>query len=192
MRLLIYGSSDFGRVLRRQLAACGHEFEGFIDDVVGGPDVLGGYENVRDRFPPAAGRGIVMAVGYNHLEARWTLYGRVRGDGYALPALLHPAAHVHPEATVGEGAIVGAGANVDAGARVGPLAVLWPGAIVSHDSEIGDNTFLSPGAIVCGLARVGAHSFIGAGAVVPDHADLAPATFLAAGRVAARRPAPPA
>ena len=188
MRVLLYGSSDFGRLLRRQVEFCGHHFEGYVDDMAGGPDVLGRYGEVRERWPPAADRGLVMAVGYKHLDARWAIYERVRSDGYELPPLVHPAAWVHPEASIGEGTFIGAGATVDAGSQIGPLTVLWPGAIVSHDAVVGENCFLSPGAIVCGFACVGRQTFVGAGAVVPDHADVPIASFVRAGSVAPRSP----
>lgn len=183
MKLLVYGSSDFGAVLRDVLADCGHEFAGFVDDL--NPTragVLGAFESVRASHAPSA-HAMVMAIGYKHLADRARIFAAVRAAGYRLPPLIHPAAHVHATAAVGEGAVVMARAIVDRGARLAEASVLWPGANVSHDSEVGANTFLSPGAIVCGFARVGAGCFIGAGAVVADHRAVPDGSFVKAGSV---------
>lgn len=182
----MYGGADFGRVLRELVAACGHEFAGYVDDVqAAGGDVLGGFAAVRERFPPRD-LGVVIAVGYADLDARWGVYQRVRAAGYACPALVHPAAYVHDPAGIGAAAVVMARAIVDVRARIGEASVLWPGANVSHDSAVGANCFLSPGSIVCGLATVGRGCFLGAGAVVPDHRTVPDGTRIKAGTVYAR------
>jgi sugar O-acyltransferase (sialic acid O-acetyltransferase NeuD family) len=182
MDLLVYGSKDFGRLLRELLQHCGHRFAGFIDDFGRGPNVVGTYAEALTTHPPAT-HGMVIAIGYRHLEARWQAYEKVTRDGYVLPALRHATAIVHPGAAVGAGAIVMAGANVDAFSRLGELAVLWPGTLVSHDCEVGRNCFLSPGAILCGFVRTGRNCFIGAGAVIVDHRELPDASFVKAGSV---------
>lgn len=188
MRILIYGSGTFGRLMRRHVELCGHEFEGFVDDGDSGPDVLGDYAAVRERLPPSSDRAVIVAVGFKNLETRWRIACRLREDGYSLPALTHTAAWVHPDAQLADGVLVGAGVTIDAGARIGTLSALWPGVIISHDARIGENTWLSPGAIVCGFARVGAHTFVGAGAVVPDNAVITGGSFVRAGSVTARSP----
>lgn len=183
MKLLVYGSRDFGKVLRELAADCGHAFAGFVDDVEpGNPGVVGSFESACASHPSAE-HGLVMAIGYKHLEARARILAAARKAGYRFPALVHPAAHVHPTAHVGEGAIVMARAIVDVRARLGEACVLWQGVNVSHDSAIGDNTFLSPGAIVCGLAKVGANCFLGAGSVITDHRTVPDGSFVKAGAV---------
>lgn len=188
MKLLVYGSSEFGAVLRDVLADCGHEFAGFIDDVhPSNPGVIGPFEQVRSSHPPSS-TGLVLAIGYKHLEARRKVFDRAVAAGYRFPALVHPAAWVHPSATVGAGAIVMARAIVDRQARLGEACVLWQGANVSHDSAIGANTFLSPSAIVCGFVTVGSGCFLGAGSVVADHRSVPDGSFIKAGSVFAAAP----
>src|SRR5437667_7957317 len=113
MKLLVYGSRDFGRVIKDLVRQTGHEFAGFVDDFSQGPEIVGTYEQVRTTFPPSSGTGIVVAVGYEHLAARWSLYQAIKGHGYGVPSLVHRTAIVHPDSRIGEGAIVMAGANVD-------------------------------------------------------------------------------
>ena len=181
MNLLVYGSKEFGRIVKELVLHAGHECAGFVDDFSEGPGIIGTYEQARRDFPPGPSTGIVVAVGYGHLAARWSLYQRIKGDGYAVPALVHRAAILAPDVRIGEGAIVMAGANVDVFSEVGELTVLWPGAIVSHDCRVGRNSFVSPGATLCGFVTTGPGCFIGAGAVIVDHRAVPEGAFVKAG-----------
>jgi sugar O-acyltransferase (sialic acid O-acetyltransferase NeuD family) len=180
--VLIYGSQDFAQVVRSLVEDCGLEFVGLIDDYAAGDSVLGTYAEVLTQYPPAA-FDLVIAIGYNNLQARWSVYQKVITDGYETPALIHDRAYVSSRSRVEAGAIVMAGAIVDTFAKVQELAVLWPGVVVNHDSVIGANTFLSPNSTVCGFTQVGHSCFIGAGAVVVDHRTVPDQTFVKAGCV---------
>lgn len=182
MRLLVYGSGDLGRVARDLLARCGHEFAGFVNDFEREEGVLGGFEEVRQRHRPGE-FGVVLAVGYKDLAARWRVYQRVKAAGYSLPALVHPAAYVHSLPAIGEGSMVMARAIVDVDARIAEACVLWPGANVSHDTAVGRNCFLSPNCALCGFVSLGDHCFVGAGAVVVDHRQVPAGTRIKAGAV---------
>jgi sugar O-acyltransferase (sialic acid O-acetyltransferase NeuD family) len=177
MRLLIYGSKDFAATVAELGRHCGYDVVGMVDDYNSGPGILGTFDAV-SRSHPASQYGIVIAIGYTNIPARWAAWEKSRSAGYRAPALIHPRAYVADTARMGEGAIVMAGALVDVRAEIGDLAVLWPGACINHDVNIGRNTFISPNATVCGFARVGAHSFIGAGSVVVDHGEVPEASFI--------------
>jgi len=184
MKVLVYGSKDFGRLVCELVLRCGHEFVGFVDDVnPAGEGVVGDYAGALRRYPPRDGFGMVIAIGYKHLQARHQVWARARADGYVTPALIHPSAIVAPGVKVGDGALVMAGANVDAFTEIGEICVLWPGTIISHDGRIGANCFVSPGAVVCGFVTIGSHCFIGASAVIVDHRSVPDGAFLKAGAV---------
>jgi sugar O-acyltransferase (sialic acid O-acetyltransferase NeuD family) len=184
MKILVYGSKDFGQLVRELVIHCGHEFLGFVDDVgPKAPGVVGAYPEVVRRYPPGDGIGMAIAIGYNHLEARHAAWVRARKDGYQTPVLAHRSAMVASGAKVGEGSILMAGANVDVFTELGEICVLWPGAIVSHDCKVGANCFLSPGAIVCGFVTIGTSCFLGAGSVIVDHRNLPSGAFVKAGAV---------
>jgi len=180
VKILVYGSTTFGSVVRVLVEECGHEFAGFIDDVnPTGPDVLGNFSAVTSSCPPA-GYACVNAVGYNDLPARQRVTDRIVAAGYARPSLVHPLAIVGRDSRVGAGAMIMAGAIVDCRVDVGPDVVMWPGAVVAHDTVLAGNTFLSPNSTVCGCCRVGAGCFVGAGSVIVDHADVAAGTRIKA------------
>lgn len=185
-RILVYGSREFGRVVKDLALQCGHQFAGYIDDIDRGSEILGPWDAVTGTHP-APGHTLAFAVGYRHLKERRALFMRARAQGYATPALIHPRAYVRDPAAIGAGAFVMAGATVDVGALVGEFAVIWPGACISHDSVVGTNTFVSPNATICGKSTVGDDCFIGAGAVVVDHQSVAAGSFIKAGSVHASR-----
>jgi len=180
-QLLVYGSQEFGHVVKNLVLDCGYEFAGFIDDYAMGENILGSYDYVTKMFSPDV-FGIVIAIGYKDLMARWHIYQKVLADGYSTPSLIHPRAYVSRSSVVGQGAIVMAGVVVDA-AKVSDLVVLWPGVIVNHDSVIGTNTFLSPNSTVCGFVCVGQSCFVGAAVVIVDHRTVSDFTFIKAGSV---------
>lgn len=180
MKILVYGSTTFGSVVRVLVEECGHEFAGFIDDVSpNGPGVLGNFSAVTSSHPPPA-YACVNAVGYNDLPARQRVTDRIVAAGYAMPSLVHPLAIVGRDSRVGAGAMIMAGAIVDCRVDVGPDVVMWPGAVVAHDTVLAGNTFLSPNSTVCGCCRVGAGCFVGAAAVIVDHADVPAGTRIRA------------
>lgn len=177
--LLIIGAASFGRLVSVLAQECGRSVAGFIDDTRDGPDILGGTRDLGDTLPPSA-YDLVMAVGYLHLQARLTLYTRLRDAGFHFPALVHPSARISPRASIGDGSLVMAGADVDAFSSVGEACVLWPRSVVSHDSCIGSNTFISPAATLCGFVTVGQSSFVGANSTVVDGSTLAEGSFVKA------------
>ncbi len=181
-RILVYGSREFGQVVRDLAGQCGHPFAGFIDDVHRGPDILGTWQEVSREHDPGS-HSVAMAIGYRHLRERRALCERVHARGYETPALIHPRAYVRDTAAVGAGSFVMAGGVVDFAARIGAFAVVWPGATINHHARIGTNTFISPNAAVCGYSVVGEDCFIGAGATIVDHRTVPSGSFVKAGAV---------
>lgn len=180
MKILVYGSTTFGSVVRVLVEECGHEFAGFIDDVnLSGADVLGGFDAVSRSHPPET-FACVNAVGYKDLAARRRVTDRIVKAGYETPSLVHPKAIVGRAARVAAGAMIMAGAIADTRVDLGPGVVMWPGSVVAHDTVIGGNTFLSPNCTICGCCEVGADCFVGAAAVVVDHASVPPGTRIKA------------
>lgn len=185
MQLLVYGSQEFGRLIKELATACKKNVVGFIDDISAGDhkkDVLGSYEDIKKKFKPKDTE-IVIAIGYKDLAARKKVYEKVIGDGYRIPTLVHPQAYVSSASHLDHGNIVMVGATIDAFCKVGRLCVFWPGSVVNHDSLIEENSFISPNATLCGFTRIGASSFVGAGAVIVDRKNVPPGSFVKAGTV---------
>ena len=182
MKLLVYGSREYARIVRDHLQLCGHEFGGFVDDEHAGTEILGTYEQVL-RTHGLAQYGIAIGIGYKDLRKRRAVLDRLEADGWRLPSLLHPRCWVRDPDAIGAATVVMAGAAVELNASIAPGCVLWTNVTVSHDSTVDRNTFLSPGSVVCGFARIGSDCFIGAGAVIVDRCTVADGTFVRAGEI---------
>jgi sugar O-acyltransferase (sialic acid O-acetyltransferase NeuD family) len=181
-KVLVYGSKDFGYVIKDLTKQCGYKFEGFIDDYNKSEEIVGNFYEVAQNYSNNE-FSIAIAIGYNNLQARWKIYQEVLKNGFNVLTLVHPQAYVSETSKIGRGSIIMAGTVIDLNANIGELSVLWPGVVVNHDSIIGENTFLSPNSTVCGFASVGEHSFIGAGTVVVNHKVVPKGSFIKAGKV---------
>src|SRR5258706_13438703 len=138
-QILVYGSREFGQVVRDLAGQCGHRFAGFGDDIRRGTEILGAWQEVSRSHAPAL-HSVAMAIGYDHLRDRRALYERVRAQGYETPPLIHPRAYVRDPAAVGAGAFVMAGAVGGFSARGGALPLGWAGAPVNHHAAVGART----------------------------------------------------
>ena len=179
-KVLVYGSQDFGRVVRDLVEVCGETFVGYIDDLYEGEDVLGTFAQIEKSYPSSE-FVVALAIGYNNLSVRAQVSQRIKDSGYELARLIHPRAYVRHLERVAAGCLVMAGAVVDVRATLEEIVVVWPGVVVNHDSSIGANTFLSPNATICGFVQMGGGCFIGAGAVIVDHVHVPEGSFVKAG-----------
>lgn len=177
-RLGIIGSGDLGQLIAHHAASCGYETAGFFDDFKTPGDltprgkVLGPIDAVSGRFADGDFEELMVAVGYRHLDFRWSCYERFRG---AVPfaTLVHPSCSVDASAEIGDGAFLLPGCVLDAGTRVGENALLNTGCVVAHDSSVGANCFLGPGVTLAGLITIGRSCFIGVGTTIIDRITIA-------------------
>jgi len=179
-KILVYGSQDFGQVVKALVVKCGHEFSGFIDDFNSGNEIVGNYLQACESFSPQHFE-IVIAIGYKNIKERWKIYQKVCLAGYSIPCIIHPNALISDNCKIGAGSIIMAGAIVDVNAQLEELVVVWPGVVVNHDSVIHANTFLSPNSTICGFVEVGKDCFLGAGTIVVDHRKVPDGSFVKAG-----------
>jgi sugar O-acyltransferase (sialic acid O-acetyltransferase NeuD family) len=173
-RLLIVGAGGFGGAVAEAAEATGlFELVGFVDDrwpelaaVAAGPVVgnLAGLAALRDRADAAA-----LAIGNN--SVRQLAFEQARGAGFALPAIVHPAAWMAPGVRAGAGALVMARGVVSAGCVLGEGALVNAGAVIDHDCDVGP------------FAHIGIAASMGGGARLGPRAHLAQAATLRAGAV---------
>jgi len=167
MRVVVIGGGGHAKPVIEALRAAGAEVAGVLDDLRHAP-VLGApwLGTVADlaRLRAEGLENAVVAIGANGARAR--LGALCRDRGFALPAVIHPAALVSPAAQVAPGAQVMARAVVGPDAALGALALVNTGAIVEHDCTVEDAAHLGPGSVICGGVRIGAGSLVGAGAVI--------------------------
>ena len=156
----------------------GTQFEGL--DVVGDESVL----------PALRARGIdaiVLGVGSVDVgPTRRSLFQRVSGLGFELPAVIHPAAVISPTARIGAACVVFAGAILNPGVRLGDNVIVNTAAVLDHDVVIGAHAHVSPGARLAGAVTVGDGTHVGIGATVLQSVRIGRDVMVGAGTVVLR------
>jgi sugar O-acyltransferase (sialic acid O-acetyltransferase NeuD family) len=167
--LLVLGAGGHGRVVADAAQASGQwAVVAFLDDrfpnlTSAGPwPVLGSFANLANYGTEQW--DVALGIGDNsgraaHLE-------RILADGYACPAVCHPAAVISAHAIIGPASVVFATAVVNYNAVVGRGCIVNSGAVIEHDCVLGDAAHVSPRAALAGGVTVGAASWIGIGASV--------------------------
>jgi UDP-perosamine 4-acetyltransferase len=194
MRLVMLGAGGHARSLLDAIRAAGeHEVVALTDpraELAGtridGVEVVGDdarLEDLRERGIEAACMG-VGGVGDNGVRMR--AFELARTLGFALPAVVHPAATVSATTSLGDGSAVLAGAVVGPGARVGVNVIVNTGAIVEHDCAIADHVHVASGAVLGGAVTVGEAAHIGLGACVLQGVTVGPGAVVGAGAVVIR------
>jgi UDP-perosamine 4-acetyltransferase len=163
------GAGGHGKVTLEAVRAIGgFEVVGFVDPAPPGPVVLGvpvlGDDAVLPRLRADGVATAVVALGGNGVRER--VGERLRGLGFALPPVVHPAALVAPSARVGDGAVVMARAVIGTATRIGVLAIVNTGAVIDHDNDIGAAAHVAPGCALAGTVTVGARTLVGVGSAV--------------------------
>lgn len=113
------------------------------------------------------GVAVIMAMGYNDLNrSRESLFGRLKGMGYAIETYVHPDARVYSSHSLGEGAVVLPGAVIEPHVRLGANSLVWCNATLAHHCNVAENCWVASGAVISGQANVSRNTFIGVNATV--------------------------
>lgn len=136
-------------------------------------------ERLRESYPSA-----FVAIGDNTTRLAW--HHRLKAWGYALPAIVHPAAHVSPSAVIGAGCVLMAGAILNAQSSLGEACILNTGCTVDHSCTLGDGVHLSPGVHTGGDVQIGARTWLCTGASIGNRVSICADCVVAAGAAVVR------
>lgn len=193
-RCAIWGSSGHAKVLADLLVETGHELAVLFDNdpaarsiAAGVPLYIGedGFAEWIAGVNPADYAGLV-AIGGARGEDRIRIQAQFRHHGMALPAIIHPSAHVARSARIGAGSQVLAHALVAADAEVGEACILNHKVNVDHECRLGDGVHLAPGVTLCGCVEVGENTVIGAGSCVLPRVRIGAGAVIGAGSLVTR------
>jgi len=184
--LIIIGTGGHSRVVADSAINSGFNLLGFLDlnykdedEKILGFEVLGGLSFL-DRCDKNRTL-LVIAVGDNNKRSKLSL--KLRGKGFSMQTIIHPAAIVSKYCTIGEGCFINAGTVISTGVIIGEGCIINTGVIVDHESKIGCYCHLAPGVKIAGRTTVGNYSFIGIGTTVIDFIKIGANVTIGAGSV---------
>lgn len=126
----------------------------------------------------------VLGIGYlGNDDVRAHLVEKLRGFGFAMPAIVSPATVVNEDVQIGGGTVVMDGVVINSGTRIGFYAIINTSASIDHDCEIGDFTHIAPGVSLSGGVKIGAYSLLGIGASVVQYKTIGERCIIGAGAV---------
>ena len=158
---------------------------GIVDQALAGETVLGypviGGDDDLGQLRAKYGHVLITVGQIKTPAVRRRLYEIVKAQGFILPTIVSPRAHVSRHACVGEGSIVMHDALVNAQAAVGNNCIINTKALIEHDATVEDDCHVSTGAIVNGGAIVRRGSFVGSNSVTREGVSTAENEFIKAG-----------
>ena len=113
--------------------------------------------------------------------ARKTIFLTLLKEGFKMPTIISPLAHVSRNSSIGKGTVIHHFSMINSNANIGDNCIINTGAILEHDSRIGDHCHISTGAIINGGVSVENECFIGSGAVVIQNITIGSNSIVGAG-----------
>ena len=138
------------------------------------------FQAIHDQGVPYA----AIAVGDN--KERNNLFIQLKGIGFTIKALIHPAALIDDSVKIGEGSTICMGVKIGTSVTIGDNCVINTGAIIDHEVAIEDDCFIAPGVCIAGRVLMEHGSFIGIGSSIIDKITIGANAVVGAGSVVIR------
>ncbi len=148
------------------------------------------FEEVEQRFPPAAVRMFIAVGPIQNNRIRAERYLEARRRGYRFASYVSPHAIVDDGTEIGENCSIGDHAIVAPYTRIGDDVRIGAGAVIGHHCVLEDHCFIGVNCTVLGSVRIGARALVGAGAVIRDQISLGEASIVGIGATIVRDTVP--
>jgi sugar O-acyltransferase (sialic acid O-acetyltransferase NeuD family) len=189
-RLAIIGAGELGQqILNLSLNNPTLEVVGFFDDtievgatIIYDYKVIGSTKEIESSFNSGIFDSLTIAIGYNHMVARKTLYTKY-SQLIPFETLIHSSCIVDFSAKIGNGVILYPGCVIDKNVVIEDNVLLNLSVVVAHDTIIGTHSFLAPSVTISGFVKVGECNFIGTGSVFKDNLKICSNNVIGIGSV---------
>lgn len=179
--IYVYGAGGHARVVAAACRLRGYRIGGFIEDGSSRIGTAFCRSRILARIDLPERAAVIIAFG--NCRRRYELGNELQVAGFALPAIIHPAACVAEDTVIGAGCFIGALANIDPGCRIGDFCIVNNSAIVCHDSELDSGCHICPGTAIAGGVHIGARAWIGLGSRVIEGKSIGADALIGAGSV---------
>ncbi|WP_421941601.1 NeuD/PglB/VioB family sugar acetyltransferase [Pedobacter sp.] len=186
MRIAIIGADELGKLIAyHAIEDSGYEVVGYYDDFktntsFDGYPILGKTGSVIKDFEAGKFDKIIIAIGYNHMDARASIFETFKNK-IPFANIIHSSAYIDKQCKLGEGIFILPKVAVDMGTEIDDNVLLNTGTIVAHHTKIGKHSFVAPGVHFAGLINVGEKCFIGIGAIIKDCITIENSSVIGAG-----------
>lgn len=138
------------------------------------------FESIASTYPPSEYDAIV-AVGYSEMNMiRQKKFSKLLHEGYTLPNLIHPTAHLE-NIQIGQGNIILENVNIGYNTTIGDSNILWNGCNISHEVNIGNYNYISPSTAIAGHVYISNNCFLGINSCVRNDITIQDYTLIGAG-----------
>lgn len=161
------------------------EIAGFVDNNIAGDSLLGypllGSDDDLQMLRATYEHALITLGQIKSPSVRIRLFELTRLQGYILPTIVSPRAHVSKSALIGEGTIVMHDVLINSRATIGRNCIINTKALVEHDAVVEDNCHISTAAIINGGTIVRNGTFVGSNAVTKESVETKENDFIKAG-----------
>lgn len=178
-RIKIIGAGGFGHEVRSIAQRLGYSFEGFLDDLRTGDEIVGRLMDFtsEDHLVLAIGQSKLRMQAWSKIKSnvdisscpnlfddRATFYESLSSLGFG--NIIAPGSTLTTNIRMNDFNVININATVGHNTRFGSFVSIMPGAHISGDVYLEDGVYVGSGAVILQGLHIGENSIIGAGSVV--------------------------
>ncbi len=189
MTLGIIGAGDLGQQIAYLALKLDCQFKEvvFFDDTKIGQvltfgKVIGGLNDIEQKFQEGVFQQVIIGIGYNHMQFRKSIFEKFVGI-IPFANVIHPSALIDESVKLGEGIVVYAGSIIDAQSIIQNNVLLNVGVTIAHDTIVGNHCFFGPRVAVAGFVKIDECCIFGINSTIIDNLTIEKNIRIGAGAV---------
>jgi len=189
-RLAIIGAGELGlQILNLSLSNPKLSVVGFFDDtievettIIYDYKVIGTTNNIQTFFNSGIFDCLIIAIGYNHMIARKTLYSKY-SQIIPFETIIHSSCIIDSSAKIGKGTVLYPGSIIDKNVVIEDNVLLNLNVVIAHNSIIGSHCYFAPSVTLSGFVHIDECNFIGTGSIIKDNLKICSHNIFGVGSV---------
>lgn len=187
MILGIYGAGGLGREvleLANQVNEASKKWDEivFIDDINPNRKIRShnvySYKDLTEKYKP---NELQFIIGIGEPFFRREFYNKITADGYSLPVLIHPDAHIPEDSVIKSGAIVFNTSYISCNIEVGENSYIHQLTSIGHGSKIAPHCVISNHSSIAGDCKIGEATYIATGVMIKQKVSVGSDTIIGMG-----------
>ena len=117
---------------------------------------------LREKF----GVDLEAVIGVGEPAIRERLYQKIRAEGFAMPALIHPSVCIPENTVIGEGVVIQVGCFVSCNVQIGNIVYIHPHTNIGHDCILEEGCVVAGFSNIAGTVHIGEYSYLALSCVI--------------------------